>query len=536
MAAQYFKNLRSTEGTVTLTAQWSAVSYGIEYDLAGGNFGTYHPDSAEFDETVIISNPTQEGYEFGGWKEENLSTATAKYGSSEQTEISWQNSSATVSSEYFTNLQQGAETVTLYATWRSSTYTVVFDGNGATSGSMANQTFTYGLYQNLTANAFSRTGHTFMGWATNSTATTPDYIDGQSVRNLTTGSTVTLYAVWDANEYTLYFDANGGTVSPSNITVTYGKPYGYHNGGELPISKRLGYLLSGWQITSASSIDLLGWRVASDIYEFDESVTLVAEWNETWYHYRTEPEGSGTVSDPYIIETPRNLGWLTNRVANGDTRARYAVCKQVANLNLLIPPRTGALIKEWYPIGTEQYPFSGTYYGNGYSIDILLNGDSVSVKTAQYQEYTGLFGYISNATITGLYLMTNKPDGERYTGGVAGYAYGSTIESCALFTQEFADNTTTRGAIIGYGSYSTIRNCTVFEATTSYGSLGLASGNVTIENCVYVINGRKGYTGSNFSGFVFIDNMKAPLPVGVSWLAEGGVPASLSTVRSWANS
>ena len=83
MAAQYFKNLRSTEGTVTLTAQWSAVSYGIEYDLAGGNFGTYHPDSAEFDETVIISNPTQEGYEFGGWKAENLSTATAKYGSSE---------------------------------------------------------------------------------------------------------------------------------------------------------------------------------------------------------------------------------------------------------------------------------------------------------------------------------------------------------------------------------------------------------------------------------------------------------------------
>lgn len=76
----------------------------------------------------------------------------------------------------------------------------------------------------------------------------------------------------------------------------------------------------------------------------------------------------------------------------------------------------------------------------------------------------------------------------------------------------------------------------MFEATTSYGSLGLASGNVTIENCVYVINGRKGYTGSNFSGFVFIDNMKAPLPVGVSWLAEGGVPASLSTVRSWANS
>ena len=534
VTAQYFRNLRSTEGTVTLTAQWSVTSYGISYDLAGGNFGTYHPESAEYDETVIISNPTQEGYVFSGWTASNLSTSTAKYGTTESTDSSWSDSLAAVSSEYFSNLQQGAETVTLYATWDGNPYTVVFNGNGATSGSMANQSFVYGTYQNLTANAYSRTGYTFMGWSTSRTATRPTYTDGQSVRNLTTGSTITLYAVWDANEYTLTFNANGGTVSPSSITVSYGQTYGYYLGGSLPVPTRIGYLFSGWTTTRTGNFST-DERFAFDTYDIAGDSTLYARWQETWYSSRSSPNGRGTYANPYVIESSRNLGWLTYRVANGyDTNA---YCVQTNNIDTITDAiGSGSIIEYlWYPIGTSSSPFSGNYDGGGCSLDLLMGGSRYD--EVDYQTYTGMFGYLSRATVSGLYLITNNIQGSMYTGGVTGYASNSTITGCALYTGELSSNTSTRGAIIGYGNSSTtIRDCTVFEALSSSGSLGLASGSVSVSNCVYIINDRKGYTGSDFSNFVFVDNMKAPLPKGISWLAEGGEPVTLSQVRSWANS
>lgn len=75
-------------------------------------------------------------------------------------------------------------------------YTVKFNANGGT-GTMANQSFTYGTAQNLKANAFTRNGYSFVGWATDANSAKV-YSDKQSVNNLTTtaNGTVNLYAVW----------------------------------------------------------------------------------------------------------------------------------------------------------------------------------------------------------------------------------------------------------------------------------------------------------------------------------------------------
>lgn len=58
---------------------------------------------------------------------------------------------------------------------------------------MNDQTFTYDTAQALTANAFSRTGYTFAGWATSASGSVA-YSNKQSVKNLATSGTVTLYA------------------------------------------------------------------------------------------------------------------------------------------------------------------------------------------------------------------------------------------------------------------------------------------------------------------------------------------------------
>lgn len=95
---------------------------------------------------------------------------------------------------------------TMYATWTSST----------TSSSS----------WTCSSTIPTRTGYTFLGWSTSSTATSPDYIAGQ---NYTITSGKTLYAVWKINNY--YLDLSGycDGASIGNIS-DFGKCDVYING------------------------------------------------------------------------------------------------------------------------------------------------------------------------------------------------------------------------------------------------------------------------------------------------------------------
>ena len=99
------------------------------------------------------------------------------------------------------------------------TYTVKFNANGGT-GTMADEKFTYGIAQSLTANVFKKDGCTFAGWATSADGDKV-YDDKQSVSNLTDtpGGTVTLFAVWKEALY-MVIDLSGGT-SAKSYPVSY---------------------------------------------------------------------------------------------------------------------------------------------------------------------------------------------------------------------------------------------------------------------------------------------------------------------------
>ncbi len=76
----------------------------------------------------------------------------------------------------------------------ASTFTVHFDPNGG-SGSTSDETFTGGVAQALTANAFTRTSYTFTGWNTATDGTGTNYSNGQSI---TITADLTLHARWTA--------------------------------------------------------------------------------------------------------------------------------------------------------------------------------------------------------------------------------------------------------------------------------------------------------------------------------------------------
>lgn len=104
--------------------------------------------------------------------------------------------------------------------------------------------------------------------------------------------------------------------------------------------------------------------------------------------------GSGTESDPYIIETSSQLAFLAKKVNSGATfSGKYFVLNNDLDLDQ----------KEWTPIGNRKYSFAGNFDGNGHTICQL----KIS-KTAEYDTskgtygVVGLFGSCQNASISNL--------------------------------------------------------------------------------------------------------------------------------------
>jgi hypothetical protein len=99
----------------------------------------------------------------------------------------------------------GASTAsgTEYVSAKTS-YTVSYNGNGATSGSTAAQTKWYGDTLTLRQNGFARTTYDFVSWNTASDGSGTSYAPGASY---TTNSGLTLYAIWKKRPF--YLKVNG---------------------------------------------------------------------------------------------------------------------------------------------------------------------------------------------------------------------------------------------------------------------------------------------------------------------------------------
>ena len=222
-------------------------------------------------------------------------------------------------------------------------YTVVFNGNGNTGGSMSNQTFTVGTAQNLRTNSFTKTGHYFAGWATSSGGSVV-YSDGQSVKDLSTtnGATVNLYAKWNVNTYTVRYNANGGSGAPGNQTKTYGKTLTLSSTKPTKSngSSTRYVTFDGNGGSTGAANNKIGFNV-STAYTF-------SKWN-------TAANGSGTNYNPGGSYTSNSSVTLYAQYNGSDT---------VASVKLPTPSRTGYTFDGWYTAktgGTKRGAAGDTY-------------------------------------------------------------------------------------------------------------------------------------------------------------------------------
>lgn len=174
--------------------------------------------------------------------------------------------------------------------WTS--YTIKYNANGGT-GAPGNQTKWKDQTLTLSSTKPTRTGYSFLGWSTSSSATSATYSAGGSY---TSNAAATLYAVWKANTYAVKYDANGGTGAPGNQTKTYGVAL------TLSSTKptRTNYTFKGWG-TSASATTVSYAAGAS--YTANAAVTLYAVWELAYVKPRitnlsiTRCDSGGTASD-----------------------------------------------------------------------------------------------------------------------------------------------------------------------------------------------------------------------------------------------
>ncbi len=190
---------------------------------------------------------------------------------------------------------------TVYALWKSKTYTITFHENGG-SGSMPNDTATHGEAFTLPECGFTApTGKEFDGWAIGSATATDKKQPNQKIT--ITGNT-DVYAIWKdkattPETFTITLNANGGTIGgdkTKEIKVEKDNSY-----GDLGTPVCDGFTFDGW-FTEKDG----GEQVKStDIPTGD--TTLYAHWTKEETPTPDDPEARYSTTKP-TGETVTNEG------------------------------------------------------------------------------------------------------------------------------------------------------------------------------------------------------------------------------------
>ncbi len=247
------KNLTTeANGEVTLTAEWN-----IDQN------------------TTSLKAVERTGYQFDGW-----------YSNSQLIE----------------NLNDISTNLDLTANWIANTYHIVYDSNkgeGSTipSGEVNSTEHKYDEIKDLNSIHYSREGYTFLGWSKNQYKTSVETCEDciTSANNLTdkNDDTITLYAVWSANHYTVTYDGNNktsGDMSPTTCIFdqncqlsqnVFIKEYAISfdkndTTEEMNNTKTVKYKFQGWKNDTNTYDD--NSKVKNLTSEKDGNVTLTAEW------------------------------------------------------------------------------------------------------------------------------------------------------------------------------------------------------------------------------------------------------------------
>jgi len=250
----------------------------------------------------------------------------------------------------------------------------------------------------------------------------------------------------------------------------------------------------------------------------------VSTWDGTWEPWT---HGTGTESDPFLIENAQQLAYLTYRVNNGLDAAGGHVSNHDYHYKLMKDiDLNGSDDFQWAPIGywssdTDYQCFGGHFDGNNHNIfGLYIN------KTAQG---IGLFSYISGATVKNLAVSGTKVSTSgANAGGIIGWAENPVVIDCCSNISDCISGFQNVGGIVGYvDGTAIITNCssigTVSVSNTT--SVSGATNNAYSGGLVGYVNGSAVITNCHMTGSVSsaVENYTGSYGSGVNYSFSGGI-------------
>ncbi|AQR94497.1 beta strand repeat-containing protein [Clostridium saccharoperbutylacetonicum] len=366
----------STDDIFIQNPRLASSTYNVMYNGNGNTGGTVPTDSTSYTSGTIVTaasnsgNLVKTGYTFAGWN-------TAANGSG----TDYAAGSGTFSI---------AANTTLYAKWTPvpTTYTVTYNGNGNTGGTVPTDSTSYTSGTTVTAASNSgnlvKTGYTFAGWNTAANGSGTDYAAGSGTFSI--AANTTLYAKWTAvpTTYTVTYDGNGntgGTVPTDSTSYTGGQTVtAASNSGSLV---KTGYTFAGWN--TAANGSGTDYAVGSGTFSIVANTTLYAKWTAVPTTYTVTYDGNGNTGGTVPTDSASYTSGQTVTAASNSG-------------NLV---KTGYTFAGWNTLangsGTDYAAGSGTF--------------SIAANTTLYAKWTPVSTYTATLSQTGTHTFTGATVG-----------------------------------------------------------------------------------------------------------------------------
>lgn len=279
-----------TDGsTVKLYAKWvgkATFAVALWGGTMNGQTGTIEYTGV-YGETVQIYKPTKSGYRFVRWNASGI-----------------EGTLSSTSGDATYTFPKGNGFDNIEAVWEIQEYRISYNGNNASSGSVASQLLNIEVgSQKIQGNSFARPGYTFKSWNTKADGSGTTYNPGDTYSTL---ANLTLYAQWEKNKSTLVVNPNGGTWGSSAASQSFTQEYGSTK--SIPIPTRTGYDFVRWVDVPLNG-SITSWTAAST-YTFGTVAgatdTLTATWKEKTYTVSYDANGGtgsvGSQQKPYTSD------------------------------------------------------------------------------------------------------------------------------------------------------------------------------------------------------------------------------------------
>lgn len=373
----------------------------IHYDYNVSNESGYVPKdqhgevcNTKICEGISISStePKRKGYRFTGWNTE-----------SDGSGVLYQ-SGDNISSNY-------EETITLYAQWTEDIYTIRYNANIASAtGSTSNTRCARDSACTLTQNGYSKSGYEFTGWNTKSNGTGKTYKDNEVVKNITSSTSITLYAQWKPKyKVTIKFNTGGGNITSSTTSST-GVNYRWRKDSNGIISRSvdggsyidnfftIGYGESGnlpnYNNTQYMNITRSGYGVSSgSVWKCTEGECNGTTYNQT-SSYNANSFCNASSSDCTVTLT---VNWENQNILSPILTASDGILSNewhCSSYTLSISSENTGSVSYQYKVGTGSYQ---TYSSP------LSPSNGVTTYTARTKsgtKYSGTVSYVSKIDST----------------------------------------------------------------------------------------------------------------------------------------